>query len=444
MKSSVDLLVHCGWLLTDSDSPLQSMRTLAIKNGKIHDIGPTENLTEQYEAPSVLDASNRLVMPGLINTHTHSPMTCFRGLADDLPLMEWLTQHIFPVEACMDQEQIYWSSMLACLEMIRSGTTTFCDGYFFAKQVARAAHESGMRAIVGEAFLQFPTINYGNDIEKGYQYVEEMFAQFKSHPRIDVALLPHAPYTCTDEILKRCAEMARKNEALLHIHLCETQQEVQDSLSKLGMTPVQYLDSLGVLGPNVLAAHCVWLEKEDLALLSQRGVGVAHNPESNMKLASGVAPVHEMLEQEIPVGLGTDGCASNNDLDLFGEMRSCALLHKVSQLDSTRLPAQQVLKLATQGGVDVIGKGKQLGSLNPGRLADLITINLQAPHLMPLHNIHSQLVYATRGSDVCDSVIHGKIVMRNQKVLTMDEDEILERMAYYQIKVQKDARLAHG
>ncbi|MFZ0725310.1 MAG: amidohydrolase, partial [Desulfobacterales bacterium] len=347
-----------------------------------------------------------------------------RGLADDLPLMTWLDDHIFPAEAQLDEETVYRGALLACAEMIRSGTTCFCDMYLYEDAVARAASTAGMRAVVGEVLYDFPSPNYG-PIENGFDYVERMIATWRSDPLITVALEPHSPYLCAAGLLEKAAALARENGLPLVTHLSETRAEVDRIGASYGCTPVAWLAELGVLGPDLLACHCVVLTPEDIALLKAHNVKVAHNPESNMKLASGIAPVPELLKAGVCVAIGTDGCASNNDLDLFLEMDSAAKLHKVGTLDPTVLDAATVLRMATIEGARALGLGRVTGSLEAGKTADLIVIDTARPHLTPMYNPVSHLVYTVRGSDVATVVINGRLVMENGRLLSLDEKQVM-------------------
>ena len=348
----------------------------------------------------------------------------FRGIADDLPLMQWLQEYIFPVEAKLTPEIVYHSTLLSICEMIKSGTTSFCDMYLFAKDVARAAEKSGMRSWIGEVLYDFPSPNYG-ELEQGFVYVDEMFSQYDNHPLVNITVDPHAVYTCSPDLLVRLKEKAVDHGSRYVIHLSETKGEVQGAIEQYGKSPVHHLEGLGLLDSSVLAAHCVEVSAEEIALLAERGVKVAHCPESNMKLASGVAPVTAMRSALIDIGLGTDGAASNNDVDMFGEMDSGAKLQKVHNLDPTALPASDVLDMATMGGARALAAGDMIGSLEVGKRADIIVLDLDQPHLTPLYNIPSHLVYAARGGDVVHSVIDGKVVMEDRCLLSLDEGQVL-------------------
>jgi 5-methylthioadenosine/S-adenosylhomocysteine deaminase len=424
-RKPADLLITGGMILpVPRNSALISSGALAVAGNRIAAVGDAKGIAAEFEASRIIDASGCLVMPGLVNAHTHAAMTCYRGLADDLPLMDWLNRFIFPAEALSDGNRVYWSSLLACAEMIRSGTTAFFDMYLFEGRVAEAAKEAGMRALVGEVLYDFPSPNYG-PIEKGLEYTEALIRRWRGDALIRVAVEPHALYTCSPALLARCRDLAEKYGVPLGIHLSENQSEVEEILKKYGCRPPAHLERLGLLSSDLIACHCVWLNEEEMDLLARRGVRVVHNPESNMKLASGVAPVPDLLKRGVPVGLGTDGCASNNNLDLFQEMDFAAKLPKVHRLDPTAMPAETVLEMATLGGARVLGMEKEIGSLSPGKKADLIVVDLERPHLQPVYNAVSNLVYSATGADVRDVVIDGKIVMQNRRLLTLDEERIL-------------------
>ncbi len=426
-QKRADLLLINGSLLTLSGTlETFSSGAVAIAGGKIAAIGESSEVKKNFEAEKTIDAGGCLIMPGLVNAHTHAAMTCYRGMADDLPLIDWLNCYIFPAESKSDGDQVYWSTLLACAEMIRSGTTTFDDMYLFEDRVAQAAKEAGMRALVGEVLYDFPSPNYGPR-EKGLEYTEALIRRWENDPLISIAVEPHALYTCSPWLLQRCRDLADRYGVPLITHLAESQSELEEVSRKYGRTPVNQMESLGLLSSNLIACHCVWLKGAEMDLLARRGVRVAHNPESNMKLASGVAPVPELLARGVAVGLGTDGCASNNNLDLFQEMDSAAKLHKVHRLDPTVMPSSVVLNMATLGSARVLGMEKDIGSLEVGKKADIIILNLQSPHLQPVYNIVSQLVYSATGADVRDVIIDGQLVMQNRRLLTLDEETILEK-----------------
>ncbi len=428
-ERTADLLVTGRYLyLQDRDKTTIKDGGVAIIGDTIVETGPAAELAARYPEAERLTTAHGLIMPGLVNTHTHAAMACFRGLADDLPLMQWLQEYIFPVEAKLTGEIVYRATLLSLAEMIKSGTTSFCDMYLFAKDVARAVDESGMRAWIGEVLYDFPSPNYG-EVAAGFAYVEDLFAMYEDHPLIRITVDPHAVYTCSPDLLQSLKGLADSHEALYIIHLSETAEEVKNSQERYGVTPVMHLENLGLLDSRVVADHCVILTDAETDLLARRGVKVVHCPESNMKLASGIAPVPRMLAAGICVGLGTDGSASNNNVDMFGEMNSAAKLHKVASLDPTAMPAETVLAMATVHGAEVLGAVNEIGSLEPGKKADLIVLDMNQPHLTPLFNIPSHMAYAARGADVIHSVINGRIVMKNRRLTTLVEEKILADIA---------------
>jgi 5-methylthioadenosine/S-adenosylhomocysteine deaminase len=396
---------------------------VSIKGNRIVEVGPMEKYTA-YDNLKIIDACGGIIMPGLINAHTHAAMTCFRGMADDLPLMTWLNDYIFPAEATLDYDKVFAGSLLACAEMILSGTTCFSDMYLFEDAVAMAAKEAGIRAVVGEVLYDFPSPNYGL-IEKGFEYTQMLIEKWKNDPMVNIAVEPHSPYLCSPDLLKKASKIAIDHHTVLILHLSETQGEVAQIQKQYGKTPVAHLADLGVLTPNLLACHCVVLNDEDIKLLQQFEVKVAHNPESNMKLASGISPVPAMLEKGICVGIGTDGCASNNNLDMFSEMDTAAKLHKVGTGDPTVMDSKTVLKMCTIDSARALGLSDTIGSLEPGKKADLIVIDTRKPHLTPMYHPESHLVYTARGSDVDCVIIDGKVVLENGKLIFMDLDKIM-------------------
>lgn len=423
--NSVDILVSNGTVLAmDQKNTRIRDGAVAIRGDQIISVGNASDFSG-WRSSLQIDAQGGIIMPGLVNTHTHASMTCFRGLADDLPLTIWLNEHIFPAESKLNPEKVYCGALLACAEMILSGTTCFCDMYLFEDEVARAAKHAGMRAVVGEVLYDFPSPNYG-PIEKGFAYTEMLIEKWKYDPLITIAVEPHSPYLCSPDLLGKAFRLAQSHDIPMIIHLSETESEVFKSRDQYGKTPVGHLADLGVLASNLLACHCVFLTDEDIALMRYFDVKVSHNPESNMKLASGIAPVPQMLKKGICVGLGTDGCASNNNLDIFLEMDTAAKLHKVNTLDPTVMDADTVLKMSTLEGAKALGLGDITGSLEPGKKADLIILDTHKPHLTPMYNPASHLVYAARGSDVRTSIINGKIVMENGRLLTFDLEKAME------------------
>jgi len=432
-NSSVDILIHDVSLLPLPDLPHFVPRGwLAIKENRIVSVCPGD--------PPAMVANRRIAargcvaMAGLVNGHTHAPMSLFRGLADDMPLKAWLEDYIFPTEGkWVNEEFVYWGTLLACAEMIRSGTTTFADGYFFEEVVASAVTQSGMRALLAEGISDFPTPDSRSSYDS-LNKIERFIDNYSESTLIYPSLFPHSAYTCSPELLKKCLRVADRFGVPLFIHLSETRSEVEEVFRRYGRRPVPHLENIGLLSSNLIACHCVWITGAEMDLLARRGVRVVHNPESNMKLASGVAPVPDLLARNVAVGLGTDGCASNNNLDLFQEMDTAAKLHKVHRLDPTVMPANVVLGMATLGGARVLGMEKEIGTLEPGKKADIIILDLNRPHLQPVYNIVSQLVYSASGADVRDVIIDGKLVMENRKLLTLNEEEILRKAKDCQIR----------
>jgi len=427
VKEKASLLITGAWVLTQNEArEVVAPGAVAIRGAEIAAVGPKAALSARFAPERVLDYPQGLIIPGLINAHTHAAMSLFRGLADDLPLETWLNSYIFPAESLLTGEFVYWGARLAIAEMLLSGTTTFCDMYLFADAVARAAAETGIRAVVGEVLYDFPSPNYG-PAAAGLAFSEELCRAWRDHPRVSVAIQPHAVYTCSPELLQQCGQLAAGYDRRLIIHLAETDREVKDCQARYGATPVAHLHRLGLLSQRLLADHAVVLTEADQELLADAGAGVAHCPESNTKLASGLAPVVDLLRRGVPVGLGTDGCASNNNLDLIQEMDSAAKLQKLRYLDPTVLPAAAALDLATRGSARVLGLEGRVGALSPGMMADLVVLDLDQPHLTPLYDPYSHLVYAAGGGDVQTVVVHGQVVVQDRRLLTFDLKETLAR-----------------
>lgn len=436
-KESVSLLLTGAWVipLTPGDE-IFAPGAVAVRGTQLVAVGPEKDIAGRFVADRVLDYPEGLILPGLINAHTHAAMALFRGLADDLPLEEWLNSHIFPAERHLDYQFVYWGTRLAVAEMLLSGTTTFCDMYLFTDAVAQAAVDTGIRAVVGEVLYDFPSPNYGKP-ENGLKFTEELCRTYQGHPRVRVAVEPHAVYTCSPDLLEKSKALADKYNTRWIIHLSETAKEVADCLEHYGDTPVGHLNRLGLLTRNTVADHAVALTDRDLDLLAASGAGVAHCPESNMKLASGMAPVADLLARGVPVGLGTDGCASNNNLDMLSEMDTAAKLAKVRGLDPTALPAREALALATRSGARVLGLDGEVGRLAPGLKADLVVIDLDQPHLTPLYDPYSHLVYAATGADVQTVMVEGRILVENRNLLAFDLAETLARARELGRKVKK-------
>jgi 5-methylthioadenosine/S-adenosylhomocysteine deaminase len=421
------LLTNISWLVT-CDGEMRRFRSgaLAIDGSDLLAVGPADQVQQRFRGRSEMDLAGFLVLPGLINTHTHAAMTCFRGLADDLPLLSWLYEVIVPAEAVhVNPEMVYWGTLLAGVEMLKNGVTTFCDGYFFEEAAARAALDCGMRAILGQGVLDFPTPDQP-DPSRSRERVESFLRSFPgSTDRLRPSIFCHAPYTCHAETLQWAKSLSKEHGMLFQIHLSETAAEVEGIIQEHGERPSLYLDRLGILDAQTLCAHAVWLEPEEIQLLATRQVRISHNAESNMKLGSGIAPIPQMLTAGIKIGLGTDGCASNNNLDLFSEMDKVAKLHKVIHRNPIVCPAPQVLAMATRGGAAALGWDDQIGSLEVGKKADLIAIDCNQPHLTPLYDPASHLVYAVKGSDVRHVWVNGEQVVRDRRVLKANEAEVI-------------------
>jgi len=424
-KTPCDVLLIHAWVHTlDDQGTVIRNGAVAVRNGSIEAVGLSDDLETRFNPVRLLDVSGCVVLPGLVNAHTHVAMTLFRGLADDLPLMDWLQQYIFPAESRLNASWVYWGALLGCAEMILSGTTAFCDMYLFEHKVAEAAKEAGMRALVGEVLYDFPSPHYGS-VENGLRFTEDLILQWKDDPLIRVAVEPHAPYTCSPDLYRRCFALARKHDVPMVTHLSENRAEVMEVQKRYGQRPVAHLGALGVLHERLIADHCVDLDDRDMDLLAENRVIVAHNPESNLKLASGFAPVPALLRRGVCVALGTDGCASNNNLDLFGEMGTCAKIHKAAAMDPTVLPADTVLRMTVRHGAKALGLEDVLGQIRPGFAADLIAVDFSAPHLTPVYDPVSHLVYAAKGSDVRHCLIAGRLVMEDRRLTTIDLERVM-------------------
>jgi 5-methylthioadenosine/S-adenosylhomocysteine deaminase len=414
---------------------------VAVRNGAILAVGPKAEIDARFQARLRLDRPDAILAPGLIDTHTHAAMSLFRGIADDRKLQDWLEKYIFPAEAKnVTPDFVRWGTRLGCLEMLLSGTTTFTDMYYFEDVVAETSKEAGMRGVLGETIIGFPVADAKTPTES-LAFTEKYLNRFAGDSLIVPAVAPHALYTNSDETLKAARALANRHHAPLVIHVAETRKENEDTLAARHMTAVQTLESLGVFDGRTVAAHCVWVNEGDMAILKKRGVGVAHCPSSNMKLASGVAPVVRMLQLGIDVGLGPDGPAgSNNDFNMFEEMDLAAKLQKVITLDPQVLPAGQALEMATIGGARVLGMEKEIGSLEPGKRADMITVRLDRPNAEPLYDPISQMVYALKGEDVRDVMVNGKPVVEDGKILTLNEAQILKKAEEYRESVSRSLR----
>src|SRR5664279_2238333 len=435
--SSIDTLVTAGWVLTmDGTDRVFSPGAVAITGGRIVAVGTSSELLSLYSPKQKISRPRSVVLPGLVNTHTHAAMSLFRGIADDLPLMEWLTKFIFPAEAKnVSPAFVKAGTTLACLEMIRGGTTTFADMYYFESDVAEAVNACGLRAVLGETWLDFPVPDH-KDLAESIAVTRAFLEKWKAHPRVTAAVAPHAPYTNSKESLVAARDLALEFKAPLLIHLSETKDEQKQIADKYGMTPAKWLDSIGFLGPNVLAAHGVWLDADDMKLFADRHVGLAHNPESNMKLASGIAPVVAERKAGIAVGLGTDGVAgSNNDLDMWEAMDFAGKLAKVSTMDPTVLPAKDLLRMATIEGARAMKLDDRIGSLEPGKRADLVAVDLVRAGTQPVWDLFSTLVYTVKESDVSLTMVEGRVLWDGKRVTSLDEAKVIQDAREWREKI---------
>ncbi|TWH40749.1 amidohydrolase [Dulcicalothrix desertica] len=423
---NVDLIVGGDYVVTmnDAQSVIKN-GAVAIKNGKIIAVDKIGKIQSSYKANRMIPGEGMVLMPGLVNGHSHSAMVLFRGLADDLALQDWLQNYIFPAEAkFVDDNFVRVGEQLACWEMIRGGTTTFVDMYFKPDVASQVVNECGLRAIIAPSSIDFPSPGFQGWDDAFAAAVDFVKRSKGKNPRIIPAIAAHAPYTVSPENLKQAIEAARQYDVPLTIHLAETKTEVEDVQKRYNATPVQHLENLGFLEPRVFAAHVVWPNESEIALMAKRGIGVIHNPDSNLKLASGFAPIPAMLKAGIKVGLGTDGAASNNVLDMWKAIRLTALIHKGTTLDPTAVPANTVLRMATVGGAEALGLADKIGAIKVGLQADLIQVELNEPHLIPIYNIISHLVYAANAQDVDTVIVDGKVLMQKRKMLTLDPERI--------------------
>jgi 5-methylthioadenosine/S-adenosylhomocysteine deaminase len=436
--TNVDLLITGGTIVAmDPERRVIEGGEIAVRGDVIVAVGTPPLFPKGVIAKQKIDARGKLMLPGFINGHTHVPMTLLRGLKDDVTLDVWLKNYIFPAEAKnVTEDFVRWGTRLGAAEMIRSGVTTFVDMYYFEDAIAEETKAAGMRGILGESWLDFPSPDNKTETQKA-AYIEKFLQRWKDDPLIRAALAPHSIYLCSEKTLHQVQDMARKYNAPILIHVAEIKKELDDSLKQNGATPVQYMDRIGFLGPEVIAAHCVWVNETDSKLLAAKGVGCVHNPSSNMMLASGVAPVVEERAAGVAVGLGTDGpSGSNNDLDLMEEMDLAAKLQKVTKMDPRALTAQSVVEMATIEGAKAIHMEKEIGSLEPGKKADVILIGLDTPNAVPMYDIYSQLAYALKASNLETVIIGGRVVMREGKLLTLKEPEVLAKAREYGKKVQ--------
>lgn len=434
---TADSIIRAKYVVTmDAQRRVIENGAVAIRGARIVGVGTQQEIAQRFTAERTLDKSDELIAPGLIDTHTHAPMSLFRGIADDKRLDDWLHNYIFPAEAKnATADFVRWGTRLACLEMVLAGITTYTDMYYFEDVEAETAKEAGVRGVLGQTIIGFPAPDH-KTWREALAATEKYIQRFQHDDLIVPAVAPHAIYTTPDDALVAAHQLAKKYGVPLTIHLAETQQERSDALTQRKQTPTQVLEKLGVLDGRVIAAHCIWEDENDLQILKRHGTGVAHCPSSNMKLASGVAHVADMLKLGIPVGLGTDGFAGSNDsADLLLEMDMAAKLQKVTTMDPTVLPAEQAVELATMGGARVLGLEKEIGSLEEGKRADLITVSVAQPNATPLYNVYSYVVYAAKAGDVQDVYINGRQVVDGRRVLTLNQQEILRKAELYQRQI---------
>ena len=410
-------------------------QSLLIKDDLIAEIADE---IDDSNVDKIIDAEGKILLPGLINTHTHLSMTLFRGLADDLSLDSWLNDHIWPMEANLNGDYCYIGALLGAVELIKSGTTTFSDMYFYMEDVARAVEDAGIRAV-----LSYGMIDFG-DAERREAEIKENMTLYEAcngmaDGRIKVFFGPHSPYTASEELLIKVRELADEHNIGIHIHVSETQKEINDSLDEKGLRPFEYLEKIGFLGPDVVAAHCVWLSEDEIEIIKKHDVKVSHNPCSNMKLASGIAPVSKLIDNDICVSIGTDGASSNNNLDLIEELKTASLLQKVSTLDPKVLTSDEAIEMATIKGAETLGLSDEIGSIEVGKKADIILIDTNNANMTPdSSSLSSNVVYSANGSNVDTTICNGKVLMENKKLTTLDEDEIYAR-ARQAIKELKEA-----
>jgi 5-methylthioadenosine/S-adenosylhomocysteine deaminase len=425
----LDTLIVNGILVTvNPDFEIIENGWVGIKDGQIVRLQPHRPGFLPPDAIETVDAKGGIVMPGLVNTHTHLPMTLFRGLADDMPLMTWLNDHVFPAEAAFIQpESVYTGTLLACAELLLSGTTTCCDGYFYEHFSAQAVLLSGLRAILGQGVIDYPApgvpdpsenISVARDFIHRWQNVD---------PLIQPSIFCHSPYTCSEKTLREAKDIAHATGSLFQIHAAETRSEYELIKDRHHMSPIAYLDSLNILDSRTLLVHAIWLDDADIDIVARSGASISHAPESAMKLGSGIARIPEFIGANIRVGLGTDGCASNNNQDMFQEMDITAKLHKVSTLNPQAMQSRTVLEMATIAGAGAIGMDRMIGSLEPGKQADILILDTHAPHLMPMYHPESHIVYSAKGSDVRDVMVSGKWRVKSRKLVSLDLDEILDQ-----------------
>lgn len=435
---SIYSLVNCTIITMDENDNWYPDGTIVIEDGRIADIGPGESITPKG---NVIDMGSKIVLPGFINTHTHSPSPLFRGMADDLTLMDWLKKLIWPAEKNLTGEISFWGSSLTCLEFLESGVTTFADQYFFSGFIAEAVQKTGLRGFIAPTVFTDPSPETDDTIQAAVDFIEKYKGK-EEQTLVYPCIGPHAPYSCSAEVLRAVTGIASSYGLITHIHISETKDETREILEETGLTPTQYLDSLGVLNEKTLAAHCIHLDRKDMDIFQSNNVKVSYNPVSNLKLVSGIMPMKDLLDQGILVSIGTDGAQSNNSLDLLRDLKTGVLIQKQWYNDATFIPAKEALRMITINGAKALGMDDRIGSLEKGKLADVIAIDIKRTDINPLHrrclsNIYSAIVYSANGSDVSDVIVNGRMLMRDRELLGIDKEEIItqsQRSAEYLMK----------
>jgi len=432
----IDSILHPTWIATvDSENTVLTDYSVALHKGRIHDIQPKQAILDKYSSDVDITLNNQLLIPGLINSHTHSPMSLMRGLADDLPLMDWLNNHIWPTEQKhVSAEFVYDGSLLACAEMLRSGTTCFNDMYFFPEETARAVEHAGMRAVLGLITIDFPSA-WAKDADEYLSKGLKLHDQLSNNSLISTAFAPHAPYTVSDEPLKKIAMYAEELDIPIHIHLHETESEIEQAVAASGKRPIERLNELDMLSPRLLAVHMTQLNQDEINLITETGTHVMHCPESNLKLASGFCPTHDLQQAGVNIAIGTDGAASNNDLDMLAEMQTAALIAKAVAKNASALPAEDILRMATINAAKALNLDSEIGSIETGKSADITAVDLSAIENQPVYCPVSQLIYSAGRENVSNVWVAGNHLLKDRELTTLDEKAILEKAAYWQEKI---------
>ena len=426
------ILIQGGIILRVSSKEIKEGYIL-IEDERIKEVGEGKYREKDYKIK--IDAKNSIIMPGLINTHTHIPMTFLRGVADDLPLEKWLKEYIWPIESkLLSKDFVYYSSLFGIAEMLLSGTTSFCDMYFFCEEIARACEDAGIRGFITPGILEFETPYFKNSNE-AIKIAEEFIKNYKNNKLIHPGIAPHSIYTCSLEALKKCREISEKYDTIMHIHLSETKNEYKEAYKKFGTSPVEYLYKNGILSEKTLAVHTVWLDDKDIEILKEKNVSISHNPESNLKLGSGIAPVNKMIDKKIKVSIGTDGTASNNNLDMFEAMRIAALLQKGVNLNPSVLPSEEIIKMATVYA-SLCLNFEEIGSIEKGKIADIIIIDIDDIPSIPLYNPYSAIAYSINSRQVKYVIVNGKIIVEKGEIKTIDIDKLKRIAKNYEEKIK--------